>query len=349
MKAFLHIGTTNTGNQEKQGFLMQNQELLLQKGYCYAKSLRVANRHWALVDMVLELVNKTHLSKNVLNDLQNIRLKEAVRTFEKEREEHKDKIFIFSAEGVVWDFSSKRHFEILKSIMENLGFDEIKCIVYFREITSYFNSHCSQDIKNNMGFYSADFTPDKHPRKWIFDYRGICENVTSYFGTNNLIVRLLREDYVGGNMISDFLHHLGIAWDESFKPAKTKNESFSLLGMEIMKRLNQKAQNEPNFNSILYFSRKIFEGSNEDRLRFNAPKDLARAYEEYYAPALEWVRERYFPHKKTLFSPIDWENYKENYTLKDIKSYDFDKIVDFMVQIIDSKNTIIKNALRNKP
>lgn len=38
MTAYLHIGTTNTGNQEKQGFLMQNEERLL-KGYIYPKAL----------------------------------------------------------------------------------------------------------------------------------------------------------------------------------------------------------------------------------------------------------------------------------------------------------------------
>ncbi len=31
MTVYLHIGTTNTGNQEKQGFLMQNEERLLKK------------------------------------------------------------------------------------------------------------------------------------------------------------------------------------------------------------------------------------------------------------------------------------------------------------------------------
>lgn len=31
MTAYLHIGTTNTGNQEKQDFLMQNEERLLKK------------------------------------------------------------------------------------------------------------------------------------------------------------------------------------------------------------------------------------------------------------------------------------------------------------------------------
>lgn len=63
MTAYLHIGTTNTGNQEKQGFLMQNEEKLLEKGYIYPKSLRMANRHWVLVDMVLELVK----DENILN------------------------------------------------------------------------------------------------------------------------------------------------------------------------------------------------------------------------------------------------------------------------------------------
>lgn len=42
---------------------MQNEEKLLQKGYIYPKSLRVANRHWALVDMVLELVQKEDILK----------------------------------------------------------------------------------------------------------------------------------------------------------------------------------------------------------------------------------------------------------------------------------------------
>lgn len=39
MTAYLHIGTTNTGNQEKQGFLMQNEEKLLEKAIFIRKAL----------------------------------------------------------------------------------------------------------------------------------------------------------------------------------------------------------------------------------------------------------------------------------------------------------------------
>lgn len=343
MTAYLHIGTTNTGNQEKQGFLMQNEEKLLEKGYIYPKSLRVANRHWALVDIVLELVKKEKLSRNILEDLSNERLLRTIENFKIESALHKDKKFIFSAEGIVWDFSTKRHVEILERVMRELGFKKIYIIVYFRDILGYLNSHCSQDHKNNMGYYSADFAPYNHPRKYIFDYEWICKTHSEVFGGENLIVRLLREDYVGGTLLKDFVYHLGLEWDESFILKQTKNESFNLLGMELMSRLNQKDLQQDNLNSLLFMARRKFEGTQEKRLKFAVQKDIAKAYVDYFTPSLEWVRQKYFPHKKSLFAPINWDEYKENYTLKDVKKEDWDNIVDFIAQIIISKNKIIQS------
>lgn len=97
MTAYLHIGTTNTGNQEKQGFLMQNEERLLKKGYIYLKSLRVANRHWALVDMVLELVQKEDIlqKESILSHITNERLLRAIENFKSESALHKDKNLFF--------------------------------------------------------------------------------------------------------------------------------------------------------------------------------------------------------------------------------------------------------------
>ncbi|QWU80559.1 hypothetical protein CNZW441b_1263 [Campylobacter novaezeelandiae] len=347
MKAFLHIGTTNTGNQEKQGFLAKNFNKLLNQGFLYPKSLRVANRHWALVDMVLELIEDKNLSltspQQVLKALKNPRLLQTIEDFKKEKELHKDKTFIFSVEGCVWEFSSKRHIEILHAILKALGFSEIKLMVYFRDTLDYLNSHCSQDLKNNLGYYSGDFKPQDHPRKYIFDYKWICENYTEVFGENSLIVRLLREDYVGGTLLKDFTYHLGIKWDETFDLEQKRNESFNLLGMEIQKRLNEKDLNGQNFNSLLSISRKHFEGTKEPRLKFKVQKELAKAYVDYFASSNEWVRAKYFPHKKSLFTPINWDDYKENATLKDTKEEDWDKIVDFFAEVIVSKNIIIQN------
>ncbi|MBM0637571.1 acyl carrier protein [Campylobacter sp. VicNov18] len=343
MIAYISIGTTNSGNQERQGFLMQNEDLLLQKGYIYPKSLRVANRHWVLVDIVLELVNKKILSLNPLEDLTNERLIKAIENFKIEASLHKDKKFIFSAEGIVWDFSTKKHIEILKSVLNALGFDEIYEIVYFRDTLGYLNSHCSQDIKNNMGFYSADFKPDEHPRKYIFDYKWICQSHVEVFGESSLIVRLLKEEYVGGTLLKDFVYHLGLEWDDNFSLKQNKNESFNLLGMELQGRLIKKDLHGQNMNSLLYIARKIFEGADEDRLKFRVQKDIAKAYVDYYASSLDWVRKKYFPHRKYLFEPIDWDNYKENPTLIHTKESDWDKVADFIAQIIISKNKIIQS------
>ncbi|EKK0831074.1 acyl carrier protein [Campylobacter lari] len=343
MTAYISIGTTNSGNQERQGFLMQNENKLLQQGYIYPKSLRMANRHWVLVDIVLELIKKDKLSQNPLDDLEDVRLIKAVENFKVEAEMHKDKKFIFSAEGIVWDFSTKRHIEILKSVLNALGFDEIYEIIYFRDTLGYLNSHCSQDIKNNMGFYSADFKPDEHPRKYIFDYKWICESHIEVFGEKSLIVRLLKEEYVGGTLLKDFVYHLGLEWDDEFSLKQNKNESFNLLGMELQGRLIKKDLHGQNINSLLYMARKIFEGASEDRLKFKVQKEIAKAYVDYYAPSLEWVRAKYFPHRKSLFEPINWDEYKENPTLTQTKKSDWDKIADFIAEIIISKNKIIQS------
>lgn len=178
--------------------------------------------------------------------------------------------------------------------MRELGFTQIYIIVYFRDTLGYLNSHCSQDHKNNMGYYSADFAPQDHPRKYIFDYEWICKTHAEVFGEENLIVRLLREDYVGETVLKDFVYHLGLEWDESFVLKQTKNESFNLLGMELMSRLNQKDLKQDNLNSLLFMARRKFEGSKK-RLKFAVQKDIAKAYVDYFASSLEWVKKQIFP------------------------------------------------------
>ncbi|MCW1343204.1 acyl carrier protein, partial [Campylobacter jejuni] len=72
-----------------------------------------------------------------------------------------------------------------------------------------------------------------------------------------------------------FVYHLGLEWDESFVLNK-QNESFNLLGMELMSRLNQKDLKQDNLNSLLFMARRKFEGSKEKRLKFAVQKDIAK-------------------------------------------------------------------------
>ncbi|EHV5368892.1 acyl carrier protein, partial [Campylobacter jejuni] len=103
MTAYLHIGTPKTGTTSLQNFLIANENKVLNQAYIYPKSLRMANRHWALVDMVLELVQKEDILKkeSVLSHIANERLLRTIENFKSESALHKDKKFIFSCEGIV--------------------------------------------------------------------------------------------------------------------------------------------------------------------------------------------------------------------------------------------------------
>ncbi len=94
-------------------------------------------------------------------------------------------------------------------------------------------------------------------------------------------------------------------------------------------------------------ARRKFEGTKEKRLKFAVQKDIAKAYVDFFAPSLEWVREKYFPHKKNLFTPVNWDKYEENFTLKNTVKEDWDNVADFIAQIIVSKNKIIKALKEN--
>ncbi|MCH3688989.1 hypothetical protein LZB47_07805 [Campylobacter lari] len=55
----------------------------------------MANRHWVLVDMVLELIKKDKLNQNPLDDLEDVCLIKAVENFKVEVVIHKDKNLFF--------------------------------------------------------------------------------------------------------------------------------------------------------------------------------------------------------------------------------------------------------------
>lgn len=58
----------------------------------------MANRHWALVDMVLELVQREDIlqKESILSHITNERLLRAIENFKSESALHKDKIYFFS-------------------------------------------------------------------------------------------------------------------------------------------------------------------------------------------------------------------------------------------------------------
>ncbi|EAK5530448.1 hypothetical protein B4R09_06985 [Campylobacter lari] len=133
------------------------------------------------------------------------------------------------------------------------------------------------------------------------------------------IIRLFdKSEYYQGDLLKDFIYSIGMKWDGDFKYPKVNG----LI-------------DNPRLTFVLYRKHFIF---NNDNLKFMPPKDVYESYLNYFEESNEWVRKEFFPHKERLFPKKDVSNYKENYGLKEMKPEYWDKIAEFIADIIKDKN-----------
>ncbi|MCH3853158.1 acyl carrier protein, partial [Campylobacter jejuni] len=140
------------------------------------------------------------------------------------------------------------------------------------------------------------------------------------FGKENIIVRLFnKNEFYQGDLLKDFIHSIGLEWDNKFRIPERENETLDLIGFELQGRLNKLGCGWNNkINSTMEFSEKYFT-SKDPHLKFQPAKEVTQSYMDYFEESNEWVRQEFFPHKERLFPKKDLSNYKENYELKEMK------------------------------
>ncbi|MCV3554124.1 hypothetical protein L8X50_08235, partial [Campylobacter sp. CNRCH_2013_0898h] len=171
------------------------------------------------------------------------------------------------------------------------------------------------------------------------------------FGKENLIVRLFdNNEFYQGDLLKDFIHSIDLEWDDEFIIPPKQNESLDLLGIELLRRLNSLNLGGWNKTSLVNFVLKHFT-SKDPHLKFQPPKEIMQSYINYFEESNEWVRKEFFPYKERLFPKKDLSNYKENYELKEMKPEYWDKIAEFIADIVKTKNQNIAdktNIIQNK-
>ena len=159
----------------------------------------------------------------------------------KDLRENKDKSFIFSSEDVLWWHKDVDKTALaLKEFFTEIGFDDIKIIVYIRSQADLFLSLCSQEVKNADPTYNAqESKPKDSSRFQMYEYKNLTKAFMNTFGKENLIVKLFdRNEFYEGDLIKDFLHIFNIKLDESFIKQEPANESLDLIGFELLTRIN---------------------------------------------------------------------------------------------------------------
>ncbi|EOJ2584254.1 hypothetical protein ACM1MZ_001743, partial [Campylobacter coli] len=142
-----------------------------------------------------------------------------------------------------------------------------------------------------------------------------------------------------------------LEWDDEFIIPPKQNESLDLLGIELLRRVNSISSRYTGVQPFIKtFCEKHFT-SKDSHLKFQPPKEIMQSYINYFEESNEWVRQEFFPHKERLFPKKDLSNYKENYELKEMKPEYWDKIAEFIADIVKTKNQNIAdktNIIQNK-
>ncbi|WP_059006517.1 hypothetical protein [Campylobacter coli] len=344
MIAYIHIGLHKTGTTSLQVFLNRNEKILHNRYNIYCpKSTTMFNRiHHRKLKTILD--NYFDYKNRSYFDICNLTLeeyREEVQALKKEVRSNSNSTFVFSDEGFSWWFNKIEKVRLVKNFFFYLGFTKIIPIIYLRETSDFLISLSSQDVKSGRQYFKTNIKANcNHPFIYSYDYRYICLNYAKVFGKENLIVRLFdKNEFYQGDLLKDFIHSIGLEWDDEFIIPPKQNESLDLLGIELQESLYRvKNLGDRCWN----FISKHF-ASKEPQLKFQPPKEIVQSYIDYFEESNEWVRKEFFPHKERLFPKKDLTNYKENYELKEMKPEYWDRIAEFIADIVKTKNQAIQN------
>ncbi|WP_260377648.1 hypothetical protein, partial [Campylobacter hepaticus] len=337
MTCYLHIGMPKTGTTSIQTFLTENKNLLLQYNYLYPESiLEWGHQHITLV-WIIKLLR---LNKKLL--FLEKKYKQIMINFRKELKINSNKTILLSTEGLTWDFDNPIYIKILHKILKLFGFTTIKIIIYLRPQEDMLASLYSENIKGNYHIFNNSLSIKNNKLKHIFNYKYILKSYSYFFKKENIIVKIFHKDeFYKQNLIKDFIKILDIKWNNNFIIIDNQNQSLDLIGIELQKRLNNLGLGGyHNTNTLLNFSINHFYNKN---IYFTPKKEYYLEYYNFFKSHNEWVRKEFFPHKERLFPEKDLSNYKENYKLIEMKPEYWDKIAEFIADIIKTKNEIIAN------
>ncbi|EIZ8408953.1 hypothetical protein MQX10_000754 [Campylobacter coli] len=354
MTAYVHIGTEKTGTTSIQEFLYINKSIIQKQNYFFAQSIGIKN-HWDLAFLGYSLNKKdSYILNNSLWNFQAIK-QHKKNIFSKIKDEVKfNHKIIFSSELLQSRLTRKREIVKLYTFFKKIGFTNIKVICYIRDANEMLRSLLSEAIKwEEIDSFELKEEKEEYKlgyKKNLFHFHHICNHKQTLqwwgevFGKENLIVRLFdKNEFYQGDLLKDFIHSIGLEWDDEFIIPPKQNESLDLLGIDLLRRINKFlplfCNNARNIfrGDLHHFAVKHFT-SKDSHLKFQPPREVVQSYIDYFEESNEWVRKEFFPHKERLFSKKDLTDYKENYELKEMKPEYWDKIAEFIADIVSTKN-----------
>lgn len=304
MKLHLHIGTEKTGTTTIQNFLNLNRGALSEAGILVPRSLGETN-HRLLAGIANndDVIDDLFKQENLLEIGARRRAKERWwRLFMAEVSKHDLPRAVVSSEHLQSRLRADGEVQRLHDLLSEL-FHEIKVVLYIRSPIETVVSLYSTAVK--YGSTAADIPPPgaEYFRN-IVHHQETIQRWSKVFGQSNIIVKIFeRQHFPVGSLVADFSEACEFP-SAGFESPPDQNESLSLLGIEILRRINREIPvfldeggSNPARRGIVSF----FEKSFSCGTRYTPSRGKVDEYEEAFQASNEWVRRRFFPKRDRLF------------------------------------------------
>ena len=241
-KLILHIGTQKTGTTSIQNFLGANAALLAEQGIGYPLDLggfrtvaKERNAHVldrAAVVRARAKSEKEEDERLIPGHMQRLRAHIAAHD-----------TLLLSDERIWSDGATyKKYWKSLRAITDELGFDEVRIVLYRRRQDRYYESRWNQMVKaTTTRTQSAPDMLEALPRYARANFYGeYLKKAEKYFGRDNITVRIFeRPKLVNGDAVDDFVAAAGIEIDERYVRPTDANPSLTCNLVQIKQWVNQ--------------------------------------------------------------------------------------------------------------
>lgn len=213
---YLHIGTMKTGTSALQSFLDENRELLEEQGYAYPRmkvglpaNFVFRNAHFLVHHLSVD--SKKEDSGNDVEEKAYAQLGELAKQFE----------HIILSDETIWHRAKKDdHFwSALIDNFRKIGC-QVKIILYLRRQDAVAESLYNQNVKSNRMLDKSlmEYLNGTMVKSFSLHYYEPLAEIERHLGKENICVRVYeKEQFEGGTIYSDFLHSVGLAFDDRYK------------------------------------------------------------------------------------------------------------------------------------
>ncbi len=289
-RIILHIGTEKAGSSSIQRTLAVNRDRLLrEEGMFYSREL--GNELWHLV---IRPESRERHARNIETILSDATRAGASTV-------------LCSAELLQSRLTTVEQIAAMRGELEARGFQEFLIVVYLRRQSATVNSMASTAVQWDK---EQAQEPLSEYLDHICDHRKTLMNWTTVFGREALTPRLLEpSEFVGGSLQVDMLTAINVKRPRRFKIPAIKNPQISHTGIEIMRHVNEalSTQTDLNWKDRRQVRQRIYRSLIEPNFtepKYIQPGYLWRFYDRVYDECNEWVRQNYFPRRKTLFTHV---------------------------------------------